>query len=287
MVGSLIGKAGKADYVIIDTYSTTAFYFALIVGNLARLFRIKYIPFLHGGALPDRLNRSPKLCKSLFGPAYVNVSPSLFLLDVFKKNGFEVTYIPNFIEINLYPYLHRDFACPNLLWVRSFHEQYNPQLAITVLHLLSKEYEGAKLCMIGPDKDGSLQKCKSLAKELAIDDRIEFMGKLPKPEWIEKSKGFDIFINTTRFDNMPVSIIEAMALGLPIVSTNVGGLPYLIENEKNGLLVPTDNAEAMTQAIKSLIQSPAKVSELSTLCRKAAEQFDIGLIIKKWRQILR
>ena len=84
----------------------------------------------------------------------------------------------------------------------------------------------ATLAMIGPDVDGSLTKVKDLARKKNLD--VNFTGKLSKPEWINYSKDFNVFINTTNFDNTPVSVIEAMALGLPVVSTNVGGMPFLI-----------------------------------------------------------
>jgi len=79
--------------------------------------------------------------------------------------------------------------------------------------------------MVGPDKDSSLGEAKDLAKQLGVAESVTFTGVLPKAQWHQLSEKFDIFINTTNIDNMPVSIIEAMALGLPIVSTNAGGLP--------------------------------------------------------------
>src|SRR5690606_31616955 len=94
----------------------------------------------------------------------------------------------------------------------------------------------ASLCMVGPDTDGSLSQVKALAKQLKVS--VKFTGKLTKSEWNQLSKEYNIFINTTNFDNMPVSVIEAMALGLPVVSTNVGGLPYLITDGVDGMLVP-------------------------------------------------
>jgi len=114
-----------------------------------------------------------------------------------------------------------------------------------VTAILIKEFSNTTLCMVGPDKDETLNKAKKLATTLNIRNSITFTGVLKKEDWHKLSNNYDIFINTTNVDNMPVSIIEAMALGFPIVSTNVGGLPYLIDNKIDGLLVTPNNEKAM------------------------------------------
>ena len=219
----------KVAAVLIDTYSTQNFYYAVIIGTMCRFFKIPYIPILHGGNLPHRLEKSKNTCKQLFNGAYTNVAPSAYLAEKFRGKGYEnLTYIPNTIEIQNYPFKLRQEIKAKLLWVRSFSEIYNPLLALQIVELLKKEGLEVELCMVGPEKDGSLQRCKNVAQELNLP--ITFPGILKKEEWIDLSKDYDIFINTTNFDNMPVSVMEAMALGLPVVSTNVGGLPYLIED---------------------------------------------------------
>ena len=229
MVFSTFKSRKKVNLVLIDTYSTQNFYYAVIIGAMCRFFKIPYIPILHGGNLPHRLEKSKITCKQLFNGAYTNVAPSAYLVEKFRAKGYEnLTYIPNTIEIQNYPFKLRQEIKAKLLWVRSFSEIYNPLLALQIVELLKKEGLEVELCMVGPEKDGSLQRCKSVAQELNLP--ITFPGILKKEEWIDLSKDYDIFINTTNFDNMPVSVMEAMALGLPVVSTNVGGLPYLIED---------------------------------------------------------
>jgi glycosyltransferase involved in cell wall biosynthesis len=150
------------------------------------------------------------------------------------------------------------------------------------LRQLKASFLEAKLCMVGPDKDGSRGEVEAKAKELRVLDDLEFPGKLSKIEWIEKSKIFDIFINTTNFDNRPISVLEAWALGLPVVSTNAGGLPYLIENEETGLLVNKDDPEAMANQIERLIQNPELANKLSVKARQKAEEFDWANIKPQW-----
>lgn len=285
MLFSCFKYRNKADLVLIDTYSTQNFYYALSVSQLCRAFALPYIPILHGGNLENRLKNNLNSCKKIFNHAQINVSPSVFLKTIFEDNGFHnIKYIPNVIEINRYSYQKRSNLQPKLLWVRSFAKIYNPKMAVAVLKILKEQGIEGSLCMIGPDKDGSMMEAKLLADELGM--KIKFPGKLEKASWIDISKEYDIFINTTNFDNMPVSVIEAMALGLPVVSTNVGGIPYLLDDTKDSLLVEKGNAVQMATSIKTLLESPSLVMELTENARKKAESFDWNVIKNHWKELL-
>ena len=150
--------------------------------------------------------------------------------------------------------------------------------------MLKKKGMDASLCMVGPDKDGSLNHCKKIATQLNLP--ITFPGLLQKKEWIELSKDYNIFINTTNFDNMPVSVMEAMALGMPVISTNVGGMPFLLDNKENGVLVPANNPEAFVDAIIELCAQPEKVKNLTQNARTKMEGFDWEKVKHRWDDVL-
>ncbi len=221
----------------------------------------------------------------LFNNAHINVSPSHYLQEVFLQFGYKnVVCIPNSIEIKNYQFNQRPVK-PNLLWVRSFAEIYNPLLALQVYKKLLHQYPDATLSMVGPEKDGSLARCKKYTKEHHLP--VEFTGKLSKQEWIEHSKGFSIFINTTNFDNTPVSVIEAMALGLPVVTTNVGGIPYLLKENEDALLVQPNSETAFIEALETLLNEPQTVALLTKNARKKAESFDWEKVKCQWFDILK
>jgi glycosyltransferase involved in cell wall biosynthesis len=179
-----------------------------------------------------------------FDHAYVNVSPSEYLKFHFEKFGISnVICIPNSINLSDYSFKERQNFAPNILWVRAFAEIYNPKMAIDVLHLLQKKHPEATLTMVGSDKDGSLEITKKYANLLNLN--VTFTGKLSKKEWTNLAQNHDVFINTTHFDNTPVSVLEAIALGLPVVSTNVGGLPFLLTHQKNAFLVNDSDSSEM------------------------------------------
>ena len=285
MVLKTIKNRNRVQMVLIDTYSTQNFYYAIIIAAICRYYKLAYIPILHGGNLPNRLVRNKKISRRLFDGSYTNVAPSLYMLEQFKQQGYNnLTYIPNTIEIENYPFQHRQTVTPKLLWVRSFSEIYNPSLALEIVEILKEKGIDVSLCMVGPDKDGSLQACKKMATKLNLP--ITFTGMLLKEEWIALSKGYDIFINTTNFDNMPVSVMEAMALGLPVISTNVGGLPYLIENEVDGILVNPNNPKAFVKAIEDLCVKPIKVLEITENARTKIEGFDWENVKHNWIKLL-
>ena len=286
MLWETFKNRNRIDVVLIDTYSTQNFYYAISVAKLCRIFKIPYIPILHGGNLPNRLKKSPQLSQQLFKGAKTNVSPSNYLMEAFKKEGFtNLTYIPNSIEIDNYPFLQRQEIKPKLLWVRSFSEIYNPLLAIEIVEKLLDKNITVELCMVGPEKDGSLAKCKELVQQKDLP--ITFKGLLSKEEWISLSKDYNLFINTTNFDNTPVSVIEAMALGLPIISTNVGGLPYLIEDQKTGVLVPPMNAQLFVSEIIELLYHPEKTKRMAENARKEVEKFDWFIVKNLWEKLLK
>ncbi|WP_324720473.1 glycosyltransferase family 4 protein, partial [Salinimicrobium sp. HB62] len=274
------------DFVLIDTYSTQNFWYAYIVARLCQKLDLKYIPILHGGELANRLESSPTASKKLFGQAFLNVAPSLYMKIVFQQKGFlNVRYVPNNISISDYNYKERHDLRPKLLWVRAFAEIYYPMLALKTLELLLPNFPNAELCMVGPAKDDSWQECIRYAKLHRLP--VRFTGRLSKQEWSALAKNYDIFLNTTNIDNTPVSVIEAMALGLPVISTNVGGLPYLISADIDGMLVPPKDSGRMAAAVKNVLQDPKRSVERTRAARKKVEAFDWERVKNSWKEILR
>ena len=281
---AIVHLRNKLDYVFIDTYSTSNFYYALFTSQLCRFFKLKYLPILHGGNLPYRLKKYPKFSSLVFKNSYRNITPSGYLKHEFEQKGFKTVLIQNIIPIANYTFKVRKKIAPKLLYVRAFAEIYNPTLAIEVLKELKNTYPKAILCMIGPDKDGTLEDVKQLINKYHLNESVEITGVLSKKEWHKKSENYDIFINTTNVDNTPISVIEAMALGLPVVSTNVGGLPYLIQHNVDGVLVEKNNPSAMTKEICKIVEE--NKYSLAINARKKVENFDWNIVQSKWIQLL-
>jgi len=285
MWGQIFKHRQQIDFLLIDTYSTANFWFAYTSAKLAKKLSIPYICILHGGNLPERLKKSPGISVQLFQNAHINIAPSPYLQTVFRQHGFQnVKYIPNSIDITDYKLKKREHIQPKLLWVRSFSEIYNPKLAVFIFEEVKKIYPDSELCMVGPEVNGNLEECKKLADKKNLT--IKFTGRLEKEKWLKLSENYDIFINTTNFDNTPFSVIEAMALGLPVISTNAGGLPYLIEHNKDGVLVEKDKVNPFVHEIKKMIENPQKTKQIAENARAKVEMFDWEVVKTKWNSIL-
>lgn len=275
----------SVDYILIDTYSTSNFWYAFFVSQLSRILNIQYIPILHGGNLPIRLKNNLKMSRMVFSNSYKNISPSKYLLKEFILKGFlNTVYIPNAIQIENYDYKQRNAIEPKLLWVRSFAKIYNPKMAVEVFKIVKEKFPEATLCMVGPDKDGSLREVEKQAERYNL--AVEFTGKLSKKEWLSRSADYDIFINTTHFDNMPVSVIESMALGLPVISTNVGGLNDLLRHKVDAVLVNDNDAFKMSEAIFELVEKPQLVTQMTQNAKQKAQGFDWNFIKNEWKETL-
>lgn len=284
MMFSIIRLRRKADVVLIDTYSTAAFYFAWCCALLCRILRIAYIPVLHGGNLPRRFENSPVMCRQILAHSHTNICVSGYLYGHLQKNGYTGTIIENSIELDNYIYLQRENLQPKLLWVRAFHHTYDPAMAIEVLHKLHAVFPHASLTMVGPQLDDTFLHCRQMVHQYKLEHAVRFTGKLSKEQWRALAAEHDIFINTARFDNQPVTVLEAMALGLPVVSTNVGGIPFIIQQGNNGFLAST--ADEMCDAIVHLLKTHGTVLQITRNALATAQQYDWTVISPKWDRVL-
>jgi glycosyltransferase involved in cell wall biosynthesis len=279
----------ESDYVLIDTYSTFAFNFALLGGILCNVLRLKYIIFLHGGDMQRRYHSSFRRSNYILKKAFIVVSPSEYLADLTMKTfKIEVRVIPNMIDIETYPFVPtRRQDGIHIFWLRALQEIYNPLMALNCLgRLRDNGFENLSLTMVGGDKSGMLNELRTKVSAMKLDSLVKLTGQLSKNEWIEESNHANIFINTSTIDNTPVSIIEAMTIGLPVVSTNVGGIKNLLINEKNALLVENNDDESMANQIQRLIKDEELRNSLVLAARLLSEQFAWDKVKVEWLKIL-
>jgi len=204
------------------------------------------------------------------------VAPSAYLVEQLglaaraaNRGENHIRVIANILEIEQYPYRHRATVRPRLLWMRTFHEVYHPQLAVEALAHLRRTHPEATLTMAGQDK-GLLEAVVALALEYGLSDAVRFPGFLDAPAKAREFATHDIYLNTNRVDNMPVSVVEAMAFGLPVVATAVGGIPYLLRDGATALLTPDGDATAMADAVRRLLAEPGLAGALSAAGRDLA-----------------
>jgi glycosyltransferase involved in cell wall biosynthesis len=213
------------------------------------------------------------------------VAPSDFLAEDLRSRGFECDVIPNILDLSQYPYAPRSTPRPHLLWMRSFHPLYNPSMALDVVARLRRQHPDARLVMAGQDK-GLLGAMRARVQADGLGDAVRFPGFLQAADKRREAIASDILISTNRIDNAPVALLEAAALGLPIVATDVGGVRHLVRNEETALLVPDGDAEAMANAVSRLVADSPLAAKLVRNARALAERSDWDIIRGAWEAIV-
>ncbi len=270
----------------VDVFSGPAFLWSFLSAGLLKLIGKPFILALHGGNLPDYAKKHTHQVIRLFSWSDTVVAPSSYLAQKLSKYCQVIQQISNGVDIQNYSFILREYPQPKLVWLRAFHQLYNPMLALKVIKILAGQEFDSRILMVGPDKgDGSLQEILRFAQDGGFEDKVEVIQGVPKEQVPEMLNRGDIFINTTTVDNTPVSVIEAMACGCCIVTTCVGGIPYLLEDNVDALLVSPNDPNAMAAAVTRILTEPGLAAKLSANARKKAEQFDWSVVIPKWEEL--
>ncbi len=165
--------------------------------------------------------------------------------------------------------------------VASLTKRKNQALLIEAFNLVLKQKANVKLVFVGDGEEKS--SLQSLAEKYKISDRVEFVGITSEVQkWLSKA---DIFVLCSFFEGLPLSIIEAMAVGLPVIGTAVGGVPDIIEDGVNGFLVPSNDALKLSMAMLKLIEDKELRSQMSQNNIEKAKNFDIGYVTGEYMKL--
>lgn len=276
----LIVKIQRYDVIHIFSASYFSFVLAPTPAVLtAKLFRKKTLLNYHSGEAEDHLQRWGKTAIptiKLFDEIAV---PSGYLVDVFAKFNLKSHPIFNFVDTKKFTFRKRDPLQPVFLSNRNFEELYNIPCTLRAFALIQKEYPGAKLLLAG---DGNKKdEIINLAGELKLNN-ISFLGKIPQSEMPELYSKGDIYLNSSNIDNMPVSIIEAFASGLPVVTTNAGGIPYIVSHGETGLLVERNDHVSLANEALKLLADNAMAQKIITNAHRDCVKYSWDKVYSAW-----
>ena len=184
--------------------------------------------------------------------------PSGFLQTVFERFGFGSQVIPNVVDVERFrPTANsRDFH-PHLVVARNLEHLYGNDIALRAHAVVRRTLPTAHLTIAGSGPERP--RLEELARALDIADSVTFAGRLDVDEMVSLYGSADLVVNASRADNTPNSILEALACGVPVVSTEVGGVPYLVEHGRTAWLVPPDDADALAEGIvRVLSEAPLR-----------------------------
>jgi glycosyltransferase involved in cell wall biosynthesis len=250
------------DVAVILVFSGASFVLTDVASLLARQLGKLTVLHLHGGQLPELYARRPRWTRRVLARGHLRVAPSSFLQRATEAHGFAVEVVPNLVELPDYQFRTRASFAPRVLWMRAFHDIYGPDVAVRAFAELRRRFPAATLAMAGQDK-GTLDATRALVGELGLAEAVRFPGFLDLAGKQREADAADVFLHTSRIDNTPVVLLEAAALGLPIVGTRVGGIPDLVRHEESALLVPVDDHVAMANAIGRLVDEPDLAARLA------------------------
>jgi glycosyltransferase involved in cell wall biosynthesis len=227
------------------------------------------------------MEKYPQRYLSVLNKADIITCPSSFIIDKLGSYNLKPQLIENTIPLENYPFFNKSELKPVLLWMRAFSDIYNPAMAVRVISELKHAYPDVKLFMGGPDL-GALKDMRTLIKEQNLHDNIEIVGFMDldrKKYYADKA---DIYISTNKVDNAPVTFIEMWAMGLPIVSTNVGGIPYLAEDGETALLVNDNDHVAMSNKLAELLSSKSIAQKLIQKGKEKSKDYGEDIVFEKW-----
>ena len=275
----LVRELRRADVVHVFSASYFSFLLAPLPAVLiAKLLGKPVVMNYRSGEAPDHLQRSAIARRTLCWVER-NAVPSRFLKDVFARFGIQAEVIPNIVDVDRFRFRARDPLRPNVLSTRNFEPLYNVSCTMRAFRLLQDRYPEATLTLVGGGSED--QRLRDLARELRLE-HVRFAGRIA-PEEIWRYYGdADIYLQTPDVDNMPSSVLEAFASGCAVVSTNAGGVPAILTNEKHGLLVECGDYHAAAERMLRLLADPVLAGRLSAAARESCADYQWNVVRSRW-----
>lgn len=291
-IGRVWRLAGRVD--VIHLLANSGWSWQLYAAPVIWMGWLRSTPVIvnyRGGEAREYLGASLAWIKPTLDKASALVVPSGFLQEVFNDFGFASSVVPNIIDPDTFypappaeggPAEARPFT---IVITRNLESIYGLDTAIRALALVHEQLPDIRLKIAGsgPQRDELLQ----LVTSLGLADSVVFLGRLGRPDIVDLYHGADVMLNPSRVDNMPNSVLEAMACGLPVISSNVGGVPYIVHHGRTALLVEPDNAEQMAQAIRDLYHDQALREGLANRGLHEVAQYYWSAVRLKWLSLYR
>jgi glycosyltransferase involved in cell wall biosynthesis len=212
------------------------------------------------------------------------VVPSGFLVEVFAKFAIQAEAIYNTIDLAKYRFHCHHPIRPVILANRNFEAHYNVACALKAFALIQKQVPQAHLIIAG---DGSERRqLHRLANDLHLQN-VEFVGAVTPEAMAALYERADLYLNSSVVDNMPLSILEAFACGLTVVTTNAGGIPYMVKDGRNGCVVEGNDHEALARCAIGLLANPDQALRLSRQARADCQSYTWEAVGQKWLALYR
>lgn len=278
----LVRELARADIAHVFSASYSSFMLApLPAAAVARALGKPVVLNYHSGEAPDHLARSRAARAALARMDQIAV-PSPFLAGVFERFGLDATVVPNLVDLEGFAFRERQPLRPRLLSTRNLDYPYNVACTLRAFRHVQDRRPDASLTLAG---GGAHEPAlRDLAGELQLAN-LHFLGRVPPDRIAAVYADHDIYVQSPDIDNMPLSLLEAFASGLPAVSTDAGGVPMLLRHGHHGLLTAVGDDRALGERVLELLDRPDAARQMARAARASCEPYSWSAIRPQWLQL--
>ena len=278
-IATLLVRVPKFD--VIHIFSASYFSFVLAPTPailIAKLLGKKVLLNYHSGEAEDHLKHWSSAIATLRLADQVGV-PSRYLVRVFAKFGIHARAINNLIELDEFTFRERRPLSPVFLSNRNLERHYGVDHVLRAFALIQKQVPAAALIVAG---DGSQRAAlEKLANELGLCN-TSFAGRIEHDGIVEEYRQADIYLNGSEIDNQPLSILEAFACGLPVVTTDAGGIPDMVSDGETGFVVSRQDHEALANRALQLLEEPRLAASIAQKAREECRKYSWHVVRDQW-----
>jgi len=280
----LLRDLARADVVHVFSASYSSFLLAPLPAVLAaKLLRRPVVFNYRSGEAPDHLRRSA-IARRVLSAVDANVVPSRFLVSVFARFGLGATIVPNVVDLQRFRYRERTSLAPRIISTRNFDQLYNIPCTLRAFRRIQERRPDASLTLVGGGSEEAA--LRRLAEDLRLR-HVTFAGRVAPGEIASLYAVHDIYVQTPSIDNMPVSVLEAYASGLPVVSTDAGCVPAILTHGIHGLLAPVDDDEGIAANVLRLLDDPPFALALARAGLAECDAYTWDAVRGQWLAIYR
>jgi glycosyltransferase involved in cell wall biosynthesis len=277
-----LARLRRADVVHVFSASYWSFLLAPVPAMLAaRALGKRIVLHYHSGEADDHLARWGARVHPWLRLADEIVVPSEYLREVFDRHGYATRVIRNVVDTSAFRYRARGPLRPALLSTRNFETHYRVENTLDAFALLRRRFPQATLALAGY---GRLE--SHLRRQAApLGASVRFVGRVAPGAMPALCDAADVFVNSSVIDNQPVSILEAFAAGLPVVTTGTGDIAAMVRPGATGVIVPADDPEAMASAVGDLLDDSERASGMARRAHAESERYTWPAVRDAWAEV--
>lgn len=281
--GHLIARVRNYDVIHVFSAAYLSFVLAPTPAILiARLYNKRIVLNYRSGEAADHLRRWRRTAIPTMRLVDEIAVPSGYLVDMFAQFELVSRAISNFVDMDRFSFRERSPLRPVFLSNRNLEPLYNVGCVLRAFAIIQRRWREARLIVAG---DGSQRnELETLARELGLRN-IEFLGRVAPEQMPLLYSATDVYLNSPDIDNMPGSIIEAFASGLPVVTTDAGGIPYIVSHESTGVMVHCGDYRGMATLALRLLDDQSFAGRMTSRARQECRKYQWDEVKSDWLKL--